>query len=455
MTRLNTIDALPESGPTRRGLFAGAAAAAATLGACQAPDRAPPETAPDGRDPRFPELSDQRSKIEPIRPDERAARRALLGRLLGERGLDAYFCEGGPTLSYLTGVGWGHSERVFGLLVLADGSSLWICPGFEATKAQLKLSVSQAPGELLTWEEDGYARHAFAGARGRGIERVALDPSTRLLVREEALAGGYAERELVSGRELLVALRGVKDARELALLRRANELTQQAIEAASTRIELGMGNAEIADLMRGAQAALGLTGIWVLALIGPSAAYPHGDDGKARLGAGDFLLVDTGGALHGYQSDNTRTWVPHGEPSLKQLLVWNTVREAQRAAFEAIRPGATCASIDLAARAVIDRAGFGPDYRSFTHRLGHGIGLQGHEDPYFDRGSRVVLQPGMTLSNEPGIYLHGEFGVRLEDIVAVTETGADHFGHWQADPRSPVGAAPVEAAPVSATGGAR
>jgi Xaa-Pro dipeptidase len=131
--------------------------------------------------------------------------------------------------------------------------------------------------------------------------------------------------------------------------------------------------------------------------------------------------------------------VPHGRPDAEQERVWQTVREAQRRAFDAIRPGATCAEVDRAGRAVIDSAGFGPDYRSFTHRLGHGIGLQGHEDPYFDRGSEVVLAPGMTLSNEPGIYLYGRFGVRIEDIVTVTSDGADHFGAWQAGPLSPAG----------------
>ena len=418
----------------------GALCAAGTSLACRAaePGRKRARRPQDAPPPAWPELSDQRASVEPISPEERSARRTRLGRLLSQRGIDAYFCEGGATLDYLAGVSWGRSERSFGLLVLADGSHHWICPRFETEKADLKIRQSGAGGQLVTWHEDEYARHAFAELiEERGIQRLAIDPDTRLLVHDEVHLAGLAHADILSGRGVLVALRGVKDAHELQLLRKANELTQRAIVAASERLRPGMSNAEVADLMRSAQQALGLERVWVLALIGPSAAYPHGDDGDARLSKGDFLLVDTGGSLHGYQSDNTRTWVPHGKPGARQTEVWNTVRDAQRRAFETIRPGVSCATVDLAAREVIDRAGFGPDYRTFTHRLGHGIGMQGHEDPYFDRGSEVVLEPGMTLSNEPGIYLYGEFGVRLEDIVVVTETGADHFGGWQADPRSP------------------
>ena len=450
-------DPLPRAGQgphtsRRRLLACGAlgagAAAAAPLGACRGPRAAAGSAGSDERTERaqaaFPELSDQRRSVAPIGPEEHAARCARLAELLDARGVDAYFCEGGATLTYLSGVSWGRSERSFGLLVLADGTRRWISPRFEAERAALETGA-RVGEEILTWEEDQYARHAFAEAIARhGIRALALDPSTRLLVRDEVRAAGLADEALVGGRALLVALRGVKDAHELELLRRANELTQRAIEAAAERIEVGMSGDEVAALVRGAQTALGLEQVWVLALIGAAAAYPHGDGGSGRLRAGDFLLVDTGGALHGYQSDNTRTWMPHGRPNARQLHVWETVRAAQQRAFETIRPGVPCGAVDRAARAVIERAGFGPDYRAFTHRLGHGIGLEGHEDPYFDRGSEVLLEPGMTLSNEPGSYLYGELGVRLEDIVAVTADGAEHFGGWQAGPLSPRALSPHE-----------
>jgi Xaa-Pro dipeptidase len=427
----------PRSRTTRRELLAcGGLATGAALAACQGPTgRA------ERRAPEFPELSDQRAAFAPISAGERAARRARLAALLSAAGVDAYFCEGGATLAYLAGVSWGLSERTFGLVVLADGAHAWIAPRFEAEKAAVKIAPEAGGpgGELITWEEDQYARHAFAELLRRGVRRLALDPGTRLLVRDEARAAGFSDEALVGARDLLVALRARKDAHELALLRRAAELTQQALSAAAQRIQVGMRAGEVAELVAGAQSALGLERPWVLALIGPAAAYPHGDEDQLALAPGDFLLVDTGGSFHGYQSDITRTWVPDGRPAERALSIWHTVRAAQQRAFEAIRPGVTCAEVDRAARAVIDQAGFGPDYRAFTHRLGHGIGMEGHEDPYFDRGSQVTLKPGMTLSNEPGIYLYGELGVRLEDIVAVAEDGAEHFGSWQAGPLSPAG----------------
>jgi Xaa-Pro dipeptidase len=429
----------PRSRTTRRELLAcGGLATGAAFAACQSPPRRAERPAA-----QFPELSDQRATVAPISADERAARRARLAALLAGAGVDAYFCEGGATLAYLAGVSWGLSERTFGLVLRADGSHAWITPRFEAEKATLAIAPEAGGpgGELLTWEEDQYARHAFAELARRGVRRLALDPSTRLLVRDEARAAGFTDEALVGARGLLVALRARKDAHELALLRRAAELTQRALVAAAPRIELGMRAGEVADLVAGAQSALGLERPWVLALIGPAAAYPHGDDRGRELASGDFLLVDTGGSFHGYQSDITRTWVPVGRPGERALSIWHTVRAAQQGAFEAIRPGVTCAEVDRAARGVIDRAGLGPDYRAFTHRLGHGIGMEGHEDPYFDRGSQVRLEPGMTLSNEPGVYLYGELGVRLEDIVAVTEDGAESFGSWQAGPLSPAGEA--------------
>ena len=189
--------------------------------------------------------------------------------------------------------------------------------------------------------------------------------------------------------------------------------------------------------MERAHGRLGLTDHWDLSLIGPAAAYPHGENRDLELKRGDVLLVDTGGALHGYQSDCMRTWVFDGTPSEYVARVWNCVRDAELAAFEAIAPGVRAGDVDLVARRLLEGHGLTEGYTTFTHRLGHGIGMEGHEDPYFDSGSEVILATGMTLSDEPGIYLPGEFGVRIEDIVAVTADGAEHFGSWQLTPTSP------------------
>ncbi|MEM7306206.1 MAG: Xaa-Pro peptidase family protein [Planctomycetota bacterium] len=391
--------------------------------------------AKDELDEVFSDLSDQSSKHTPISDEERAARRRRLGGLLASAGIDALLVEPGATLSYLSGVSWGTSERLFGLVVLADGSHFWVSPAFEEERARARTTA--APGDVVTWHEHEYAYPPLAAAlSARGVERVAVEPRARLFI-AEGLADAHGRERVVSGRAVLRELRGRKDAHEVALLRAANELTQLAIRTAAERLRAGMTDADIGTWMRHAQERLGLTGTWVLPLINQDAALPHGSATQRVLERGDLILVDTGGSLHGYQSDNTRTWVFGGVPGAEVERVWHVVRDAQKRAFEALRPGQPCASVDRAARAVVTAAGFGEGYATFSHRLGHGIGMQGHEEPYLDGGNELILAPGMTFSDEPGIYLPGRFGVRIEDIVVVTEDGGDHFGTWQRSPASP------------------
>jgi Xaa-Pro dipeptidase len=361
--------------------------------------------------------------------------------LLGAAGVDAWLCEAGPTMTYLAGVDWGRSERLFALVVLADGSHFWVCPAFEAERARLRLDASldaaHPGGEIVAWDEHEYAWAPLGAAlRQRRVERVAVDPQARLFI-ASGLASQLGAERVVDGRALLVELRGRKDAHELALLRRANESTQRAIVAVSELVEPGMTGADVARTMGRAHRHLGMSGPWCLALVGPDAAYPHGQELGRTIERGDMLLVDTGAQYLDYCSDNTRTWCVSGKPGAEQLRAWNAVRDAQLRAFEAIRPGVAAREVDAVARRSIEAAGYPGGYEVFSHRLGHGIGLEGHEDPYFDGGSEVVLRSGMTLSNEPGIYLPGRFGVRIEDIVTVTEEGADHFGSWQRAPDSP------------------
>ncbi|MCE9593455.1 MAG: Xaa-Pro peptidase family protein [Planctomycetes bacterium] len=420
----------------------GAGALGAASIACQATNVSKERLASVERaselDRLFADLVDQTSSVEPIRPEERVGRRARAARLLGELGLDALLVEGGATFSYLTGLSWWPSERLFAFVLLADGSHFWLCPAFEAEKARLKLRRDDTLGEdVVVWQEHEYAWKPLAAELARRrVERVAVDPAARFFVVEN-LADAFGRERVVGAGKLIGRLRGVKDAHELAILRRASELTQQALVAVAPHLRPGMNGAEISELVQHAERRLGLTNPWDLSLVGPLAAYPHGEDKSAKLEAGQFVLVDTGGTLHGYQSDTTRTWCPVGKPGERELRAWTTVRDAQLAAFDAIRPGARCADVDRAARETIERAGYGSGYTALTHRLGHGIGMEGHEAPYFDGGSDVLLESGMTLSDEPGIYVLGAFGVRLEDVVAATDTGADHFGKWQSDPSSP------------------
>lgn len=425
--------------PSRRNLLELGAgiATGGILAGCAS--QAPRASAADGeRDELFAALADRRPPLAPISSDERALRRARLGRILAARGLDALLIEPGATMRYLTDVRWGMSERLFALVMLADGTHFWVAPAFEVPRARRQFEAQGGPGgDVLGWTEHEYPFAPLAAElRRRGAARVGAEPWVRYrFVHELARAQGQASLPLAH--DALIELRARKEPRELELLRRANELTHQALEAVHATLSGPLPSGEVRARVRAAQTKLGLVDLWDLTLVGPASADPHGASGDDLLGPGDVLLVDTGGALHGYQSDNTRTWVPFGEVPADVLAAWTAVRDAQRRAYDAIRPGVRCGALDAIARASLERAGFGPGYRTFTHRLGHGIGLEGHEDPYLDGGSDVVLAPGMTFSVEPGVYLPGRFGIRLENIAAVTEDGAEVFASWQRGPGSP------------------
>ena len=434
----------PPFPPTTRRTLLGIGAGAAGLAGCQAASSSAGAT-----DPVAPELEalfeslpaglvDQTHSGRPISPHMRALRRERASRLLAAERTDAILIEPGPTLDYLTGVSWRTSERLFALVLLADGSMFWICPAFEAERARETTSQDDGPGgPIVPWNEHEYATHPLVSAlHERGVESIAIEPKCRFFVGER-LALEFGRERVRSGESVSRALRSTKDEHELALMRRASELTKQAIAAVAATLRPGLREPDIGALVRHAQERLGLTDTWALALIGPSAAEPHGNGGDDALKRGDVVLIDTGGTFHGYRSDVTRSWVFGAPPSQEVTRVWNTVRDAQKRAFETLRPGAPAADADRAARRVIEAAGYGGGYEYFTHRLGHGIGLEVHEEPYLDSGNGAALVRGMTFSNEPGIYLRGRFGVRIEDIVCITSDGADVFGDWQPSPAAP------------------
>jgi Xaa-Pro dipeptidase len=265
---------------------------------------------------------------------------------------------------------------------------------------------------------------------------VALTPDARFFV-ADGLARALEPGRVHSGAAVVRQLRGVKEPEELALLERAAELTQRALARVAEIVSPGTSAAEVGALAARAQQLLGLASPWVLPLVDAAAALPHGDHGGEILQPSSVLLVDTGGSLCGYQSDITRTWVVGGRASSEVERAWHAVRDAQRRAFEVVRPGATGSEVDRVARAAIEAAGYGAGYAAMTHRLGHGIGLEGHEEPYFDGGNALPLEAGNVITDEPGIYLAGAFGVRIEDMLAVTESGARAFGAWQSSPSRP------------------
>ena len=228
----------------------------------------------------------------------------------------------------------------------------------------------------------------------------------------------------------------LKDAHEIALMRRAAQITVRAHRAVFASLREGVTVAQASAWSAAAHRRLGARG-GALVLFGADAAFPHGTEKPRTLHAGDVVLIDGGGRLHGYSSDITRTAVFGAPPSERQRRIWDLVRKAQQAAFAAARPGVECQAIDAAARSVIEEGGFGPGYKHLTHRLGHGIGLDGHEWPYMVRGNATRLAAGMTFTDEPGIYIPGELGIRHEDTVAVTESGCENLTKWSGTPEDP------------------
>jgi Xaa-Pro dipeptidase len=404
----------------------------------------PPAPTGSGAARRFPELAGFCDGVAPIGADECAARQERARKLLRVAGFAALVVEAGPTMRYFAGDPWRRSERPLLLVLPVSGQPVFVGPAFE--EGTLRESVVGGGAELRVWQEheDPYAL-AVAALRDRGARRgrVALEPTTRLFI-STGLARAGSGIAFDAGAAVVDACRMVKSAAELALLRRANQATKAALRAASARAAAGMTEDELAGLVREAQEAAGLDSVWTLALFGPDAAFPHGTRNRRRLADGDLILVDTGGDLHGYQSDITRTWA-FGAVAPESRRAFDAVLAAQEAAMARIRPGARCGDVDAAARRVVAERGFGGDYQRFTHRLGHGIGLEGHEAPYLVRGSETRLVPGMTMSNEPGIYLAGRFGVRIEDIAAVTEEGVEVFGPRVRSLEAPFGDGPDRA----------
>jgi Xaa-Pro dipeptidase len=370
----------------------------------------------------FAELEGFCEGIDAPTPAEYVQARAAVQARLREAGVSALVVEPGAAMTYLAGVQWGRSERPFLLVLPADGEAEIVGPAFEARTAGEQIDEMT----LSVWQEHESPYRVLTARLPKGRGAIAFDGAMRSFV-VEGMRAEIGRRRLVDGSELLAAARMRKRPAELSRLRRANEATKAALKLVATHVRPGMRQSEVAALVRSAQEQAGLSDVWVLALAGPAAAFPHGTREDRVVEDGDLVLVDTGGALFGYRSDITRTW-PVGKPSDEARRAWDTVHAAQSAALEAIRPGVRCGEVDAAARAVVQAAGWGEGYAAFTHRLGHGIGLEVHEAPYLVMGSDVVLDEGMTMSDEPGIYLPGRLGVRLEDIVAVTSTGAEVFG---------------------------
>jgi Xaa-Pro dipeptidase len=412
----------------RSAAAAGAAALGGTLGA---PETADAQRRPGGQPPA--ELPEAVRRLRPLEPPvvpitdaERLARIEKARRLMRENGMAAMFLEAGSSLYYYTGVRWGLSERPFGVVIPVEGELAYVTPAFEEERAR---ELTRFSNDVRVWQEDESPYGVIAGIlRDRGVAtgRVGVEERVRFFV-ADGVRREAPHLEYVLATPVTAGCRMLKSPAELALMQRANDVTIAAYRATFPSLRPGMTQGEMARLVAAAMQRLGGEGGGALVLFGASSAFPHGTTNPATLRDGDVVLVDGGCTVEGYASDVTRTTVL-GRPTQRQRDVWEVEKRAQTAAFEAVRVGATCESVDAAARKVVTDAGFGPDYRlpGTPHRTGHGIGLDGHEWTNFVRGNTTPIQAGMCFSDEPSIIVPGQFGIRLEDCLHVAEDGP----HW-------------------------
>jgi Xaa-Pro dipeptidase len=361
-------------------------------------------------------------RVRPITPEEFQSRVVRAQQLLAESKppLDALFLAPGTSLYYFSGVRWWPSERLLALVITRKGDPLAVCPAFEEGRLREQLRF---PAQVRVWQEDESPSTLLAASladRGIRTGRVGIDETTYFTFFDHVRQAAPS-LELVSGDPVTIGCRARKSAHELELMRLACEATFDVFGAVFASLQEGMTQSDIASLVERGFARMKLRGS-ALTLIGTSAALPHGTVKSPKLKEGDGVLIDGGTSVEGYASDVTRTGA-FGKPSVKLQRAFDVVRRAQDAALDAARAGRLSGSVDDAARAVITSAGFGPGYKFLTHRLGHGIGLDGHEHPYLVRGSKTILEPGMTFSNEPGIYVPGDYGLRCEDDMVVVADG--------------------------------
>ena len=362
------------------------------------------------------------SRVHPITPEEYRARHARAQQLMAEANpkFDALFVAPGTALYYFTGINWWASERLLGLFLPRAGEPFFVCPAFEEGRLREQLRF---PAEVRVWQEDQSPTKlaaAILSDRGLRTGRIGVEEFAQFTffdhLRQVAPTCEYASADPVT-----IGCRGVKSAHEQELMRLACEATFDVFRAVFASLKEGMSQQQIAGMVEAGFSRMALRGD-ALVLLGSSAALPHGSIKPQVLKEGDVVLIDGGCKVEGYNSDVTRTGV-FGKPSEKVQRVYEIVRKAQDATLDAARKGRLSGTVDDAARAVITNAGYGPDYKYFTHRVGHGLGLDGHEHPYLVRGSKTVLEPGMTFSNEPGIYIPGEFGMRCEDDMVIAAEG--------------------------------
>jgi Xaa-Pro dipeptidase len=394
------------------------------LGVTQSRAASPADKLP----PSIATLESMRSLPKPITVAERQARIDRARELMAENKLGSILLAGGTSLNYFTGVRWGNSERLFSVVIPAKGRPFCVCPSFEQSRAAEQLANSpMADAEVLTWHEDENPYDLVAkGLRARSLATGVLGIEERTpFVFSNEIGKAASGANLVSATPVTAGCRMIKSAHEIELMSIANRATLKVYQAVYQALQPGMTQHDAGNLVDAAYARVGFRGE-VGIEVGEFSANPHGSLTPQTIREGTMIVIDDGCLVEGYTSDITRSFVL-GKPTDKMKSVFDIVHRAQKAALDALHVGAECQSIDAAARTVITAGGYGPDYQYFGHRLGHGIGMDGHEWPYLVRGNTTLLKAGMSFSDEPGIYIPGEFGLRLEDDMHVTPDGGVLF----------------------------
>jgi Xaa-Pro dipeptidase len=374
-------------------------------------------------------LKSRKAEAKPITADERKQRLERARQLMVDSKLDAIMVMGGTSLIYFTGIRWFMSERTFAFILPAKGDPFYVCPAFEEDRAREQIAggLGSANAELRLWQEDESPYQLIAeGLKDRGLASARLGAEeTVRYVFSEGVAKVAPALQVVSATPVTAGCRMIKSKHELDLMTLANHVTLASYEAAYLATKEGMTQHDFGQMVSEAHERQGFPG-GASIQVAENSALPHGSAKPQVIREGTILLMDGGCSVEGYESDISRT-VVLGKPTDKMKTVFDIVHRAQSAALAAAKPGAQAQTVDAAARKVISDAGYGPDYKYFTHRLGHGIGMDGHEWPYLVRGNTLALAPNMCFSDEPGIYIRGEFGVRLEDDMHITENGAELF----------------------------
>jgi len=419
---------------SRRSFLWTAGAAAGVSVTRLSAQRAGGETPAGPLPPSIAALSSMRNRAKPITADERRARIERARKIMGEQKIDAIILAGGTSLNYFTGIRWGNSERLTAVIIPKIGNPYIVTPAFEEDRTREQLSGGPMEHtDVAIWQEDESPFDRVAqGLKDRGIATGRLGvEETAKFVFADSIAAAAPGLHVTSATPVTAGCRMIKEQHELDLMRLACEVTLTCYEAVFKALKPGMTQNDCSSLIAAAYGRLGFPG-FASVQVGEYTALPHGSITPQTIREGTIIMIDDGCTVEGYQSDITRTFVL-GKATDKMKKVFDIVHQAQSAALKAARPGVPLESIDAAARKVVIDAGYGPGFKYFSHRVGHGMGMDGHEWPYLVKNNMfgwekaLTMQPGMVFSDEPGVYIKGEFGVRLEDDMHITANGAELF----------------------------